>query len=108
MEPQYRFCTSADGTRIAFSIVGDHPGTPFVHIIGWAVALEWLYERPPFRSYDNGPAQGRRAGGPGLCRPASGTRPPATAVGAICLRCRAREPRDDARLDRADPRQLEP
>src|SRR3990170_4362762 len=60
MEPQFRFCTSADGTRIAFSVVGDHPGTPFVHIIGWAVALEWLYERPHFRAYDNSLAQGRR------------------------------------------------
>src|SRR3990170_6739668 len=60
MEPQLRFCTSADGTRIAFSVVGDHPGTPFVHIIGWAVTLEWLYERPDFRAYDNGLAEGRR------------------------------------------------
>ncbi len=33
MEPQIRFCTSADGTRIAYSTVGE--GQPLVLASAW-------------------------------------------------------------------------
>ena len=38
MEPQIRFCTSADGTRIAYTTLGDGP--PVVYVSGWGVSIE--------------------------------------------------------------------
>ncbi|MDO8613089.1 MAG: adenylate/guanylate cyclase domain-containing protein [Dehalococcoidia bacterium] len=38
MEPQIRFCTSADGTRIAYSTLGDGP--PLVNVHSWGVNQE--------------------------------------------------------------------
>ncbi len=41
MEPQIRFCTSADGTRIAYTAVGEGP--PLLVVPGWGhnVELDW-------------------------------------------------------------------
>ena len=38
MEQQIRFCTSADGTRIAYATLGEGP--PLVYITGWGLALQ--------------------------------------------------------------------
>ncbi len=38
MEPQIRFCTSADGTRIAYATLGKWP--PLVFAYGWTNSLE--------------------------------------------------------------------
>lgn len=35
MEPQIRFCTSADGTRIGFATFGEHGGVPMVAVPAW-------------------------------------------------------------------------
>ena len=57
MEPQVRFCTSADGTSIAYATLGEGP--PLVHLAGWAANVEWDWERPEGRSYMEGLTQGR-------------------------------------------------
>jgi class 3 adenylate cyclase/pimeloyl-ACP methyl ester carboxylesterase len=43
MEPQVRFCTSADGTRIAYAAMGEGP--PLVLVPGWPanLGLEWKH-----------------------------------------------------------------
>jgi class 3 adenylate cyclase len=38
MEPQIRFCTSADGTRIAYATIGEGP--PLVFLPGWMSTIE--------------------------------------------------------------------
>ncbi|MGD0765004.1 MAG: alpha/beta hydrolase [Dehalococcoidia bacterium] len=38
MEQQIRFCTSSDGTRIAYAVVGQGP--PLVRVLGWLTHLE--------------------------------------------------------------------
>ena len=38
MEPQIRFCTSADGMRIAYATMGQGP--PFVVVTGWGASVE--------------------------------------------------------------------
>jgi class 3 adenylate cyclase len=48
MEQQIRFCTSADGTRIAYAIVGQ--GSPLVRILPWFTHLEFEWENPLWRS----------------------------------------------------------
>ncbi len=46
MEPQIRFCTSADGTRIAYIAAGE--GTPLVFISGWLGSMELSSKFPAF------------------------------------------------------------
>ena len=58
MEPQTRFCTSADGTRIAYTTLGDGP--PIVHLPPWAAYHEWNWERPEGRVFLERLAEGRR------------------------------------------------
>ena len=41
MEPQIRFCTSADGVRIAYATLGDGPPLVFVNGFGGSVELDW-------------------------------------------------------------------
>jgi class 3 adenylate cyclase/pimeloyl-ACP methyl ester carboxylesterase len=41
MEPQIRFCTSADGTRIAYATLGEGPPLLFVNGFGGSVELDW-------------------------------------------------------------------
>ena len=48
MEPQIRFCTSADGTRIAYSTLGEGP--PLVHPTGWA-GVECESNHPEMEAY---------------------------------------------------------
>ena len=48
MEPQIRFCTSADGTRIAYATVGQ--GSPLVYVPPWGVNLEGHWENPDSRA----------------------------------------------------------
>ena len=57
MEPQIRFCTSADGTRIAYATLGQGP--PLVQQTGWATSLEADWERPESRAWIEKLAQGR-------------------------------------------------
>ncbi len=57
MEPQIRFCTSADGTRIAYSTVGEGP--PLVLVPSWGASLELDWEHPESSHFFEGLAQGR-------------------------------------------------
>jgi class 3 adenylate cyclase/pimeloyl-ACP methyl ester carboxylesterase len=58
MEPQIRFCTSADGTRIAYATLGDGP--PLVFFTGWPASLEHDWEHPDGHAFYEGLAMGRR------------------------------------------------
>jgi len=46
MEPQIRFCRSADGTRIAYGRIGGGPGLPLFLVNGWAGSIELAWESP--------------------------------------------------------------
>ncbi len=48
MEPQIRFCTSADGTRIAYATLGEGP--PLVFVPAWGGNLELIWEHPESRA----------------------------------------------------------
>jgi class 3 adenylate cyclase len=48
MEQHIRFCTSSDGTRIAYATVGQGP--PVVRIRPWFTHLEFEWENPMWRS----------------------------------------------------------
>ena len=48
MEQHIRFCTSSDGTRIAYATVGQ--GSPVVRIRPWFTHLEFEWENPMWRS----------------------------------------------------------
>ena len=56
-EPQVRFCTSADGTSIAYATLGEGP--PLVHVAGWPENMEWDWEQPEVRACMEGLAEGR-------------------------------------------------
>jgi len=49
MKQQIRFCTSRDGVRIAYAILGDGP--PLVWPPGWVGHLELQWEQPAIRSF---------------------------------------------------------
>ncbi len=49
MQPQIRFCTSADGTRIAYATLGEGP--PLVSVPGWGGNTELEWELPEFRAF---------------------------------------------------------
>jgi len=49
MEQQIRFCTSSDGTRIAYASVGQGP--PLVRALGWLTHLECEWENPLRRPF---------------------------------------------------------
>jgi class 3 adenylate cyclase/pimeloyl-ACP methyl ester carboxylesterase len=49
MEQQIRFCTSSDGTRIAYATVGQGP--PLVRALGWLTHLEYEWENPLWRLF---------------------------------------------------------
>jgi class 3 adenylate cyclase len=59
MELQTRFCTSADGTRIAYTSLGDGP--PLVVLSGWGPAFEEAFEEPEIRIWYERVAHARRA-----------------------------------------------
>ncbi len=50
MKQQIRFCTSRDGVRIAYAILGDGP--PLVWPPGWVSHLELQREQPAIRSFN--------------------------------------------------------
>jgi pimeloyl-ACP methyl ester carboxylesterase len=56
VEPQIRFCTSADGTRIAYATIGQ--GSPLLLVPAWGdnVELDWEYPdvRAPLESLSRG------------------------------------------------------
>ena len=49
MEQQIRFCTSSDGTRIAYATAGQGP--PLVRALGWLTHLEYEWENPLWRVF---------------------------------------------------------
>jgi class 3 adenylate cyclase/pimeloyl-ACP methyl ester carboxylesterase len=60
MEQQIGFCTSADGTRIAYATYGDAPGTPLVLAPFWGVSQEFLWKLPEGRTLLEELARGRK------------------------------------------------
>ena len=58
MEPQIHFCTSADGTRIAYATLGEGPA--LVRVPGGFGNLERYWEHPDCRGFMQGLATGRR------------------------------------------------
>ncbi len=57
MEPQIRFCTSADGTRIAYATLGEGPA--LVWVPGWATNLELEWQHPDPRAFFESLGRGR-------------------------------------------------
>jgi len=51
-EQHIRFCTSSDGTRIAYATVGQGP--PLVRALGWFTHLEYEWENPLWRTFIDG------------------------------------------------------
>jgi class 3 adenylate cyclase/pimeloyl-ACP methyl ester carboxylesterase len=49
MEPSIRFCRSADGTQLAYAVIGS--GAPFVHVPGFTTNIEIEWEDPEARSW---------------------------------------------------------
>ncbi len=60
MESQIRFCTSTDGTRIAYAVHGDAQTMPLVQVNSWLVTHGLSSEEDNFQSHVEGLAQGRR------------------------------------------------
>ena len=58
-ELQSRFCTSADGTRIAYATLGEGP--PLVVVSGWGSGFEAIWEEPEVRIWYERMTQARRA-----------------------------------------------
>ncbi len=52
MEQHIRFCTSSDGTRIAYATAGQGP--PLVRGLGWLTHLEYEWENPLWRTFIDG------------------------------------------------------
>ncbi len=57
MEPQIRFCSSADGTRIAYATLGEGP--PLVRIPSWGENLELDWQHPDARTFLESLGRGR-------------------------------------------------
>jgi class 3 adenylate cyclase/alpha-beta hydrolase superfamily lysophospholipase len=57
MEPQIRFCTSADGTRIAYATMGEGP--PLVFVPSWGGNVELIWEYPDSRAFLESLSRGR-------------------------------------------------
>jgi class 3 adenylate cyclase/pimeloyl-ACP methyl ester carboxylesterase len=57
MELQIRFCTSADGVRIAYATLGEGP--PLVVVAGWAGNLELEWQHPDGHAFLEGLGRGR-------------------------------------------------
>ena len=56
MEQQIRFCTAADGLRIAYAVVGDGP--PLIYVCGWPQHLEMEWQTPFVRGFLEDLSQG--------------------------------------------------
>ena len=59
MEPQVRFCTSADGTRIAYTTYGEPGLHPVLHVHIWSIP--YLGDSPEERAYYDWLASDRQA-----------------------------------------------
>jgi class 3 adenylate cyclase len=57
MEPQVRFCTSADGTRIAYATMGEGP--PLVCVPQWGANVEAIWGYPDSRAFLESLSRGR-------------------------------------------------
>ncbi len=57
MEPQIRFCTSADGTRIAYATMGEGP--PLVAVAGWLATMDLTSKVPEGAAFRDALAQDR-------------------------------------------------
>ncbi len=55
MEQDIRFCTTADGVRIAYASVGQGP--PLIRALGWATHLEYEWQSPLWRHFIEALAQ---------------------------------------------------
>jgi class 3 adenylate cyclase/pimeloyl-ACP methyl ester carboxylesterase len=49
MEPQYRFCTSSDGTRIAYATYGSGP--PLLFVNTWVLSMDAQFTWPDARAF---------------------------------------------------------
>jgi class 3 adenylate cyclase/pimeloyl-ACP methyl ester carboxylesterase len=58
MEPQIRFCTAADGTRIGYGVMGS--GAPLVLVYSWGNNIETEWENPACRAAHERLASDRR------------------------------------------------
>jgi class 3 adenylate cyclase len=56
MEQQIRFCTTANGVRIAYALLGEGP--PLVYVCGWPQHLEMEWQTPFSRAFLEALAQG--------------------------------------------------
>ena len=60
MEPELRFCTSADGTRIAYTTFEGGLGPPLVSVNSFFVSEQRIWEQDGGRAIIEGLAEGRR------------------------------------------------
>ncbi len=60
MEPQIRFCSSGDGTRIAYAVYGEEQAMPLVQVNSWLVTIGLSSGEDNFQSHVEGLAQGRQ------------------------------------------------
>ena len=59
MEQEIRFCTSADGTRLAYGIYCDGDGLPVVRVSSWLVTEELNWDEHGFRGISENLGPGR-------------------------------------------------
>ena len=59
MEQEIRFCTSADGTRLAYGIYCDGDGPPVVRVSSWLVTQELNWDEHGFRGISENLGPGR-------------------------------------------------
>ena len=60
MELETRFCTSADGTRIAYATCGEPAARTVVYLQSIETPQESAWNHPPMRAIHEGLASGRR------------------------------------------------
>ena len=61
MEPQIAFYPSADGTRIAYIVIGDGPAIPVVSVNSWLWTIDMIMEHSAQRAQLESLADGRRS-----------------------------------------------
>ncbi len=57
-DPEFRYCTSADGARIAYATIGEGPA--FLYVEGWSSNFELLWQDPAHRAWVERLAEGRQ------------------------------------------------
>ena len=58
MEQQIRFCTTSDGVRLAYAVLGSGP--PLIVASGWLTHLQFDWDNPEVSAFWKGLARGRR------------------------------------------------